>query len=169
MDKNKSQHYNFCHEALPTLFHSQTKGFLEYLERDGLKFLKFWWDHVGERLDDSKCSSFAGAQYEIREIPEKKSRVVLVRLPTPTSNYEFYMMALVQTPEKRLPMVRLPNTRVFALEKVPTEMSESGTMFVEVTPRCRMLRIKEGPKPSMQTFYNTVLKYVWKKDFGGLE
>lgn len=166
MDKNKSQHFNFCHEALPVLFHSQTKGFFEFLERDGLKFLKFWWDHVGERLDDSKCSSFAGTQFEIRELPEKKARVVLVRLPTPTTDFEFYMMALIRTPERRLPMVRLPNTRVFALERVPTEMGANGTLLVEITPRGRMLRVGAGPKPSLQTFYNTVLKYVWKKDFG---
>lgn len=166
MDKNKSQHYNFCHEALPVLFHSQTKGFFEYLDRDGLKFLKFWWDHVGERLDESKCSSFAGAQFEIRELVEKKARIVLVRLPTPTIDYEFHMMALIRTPERRLPMVRLPNTRVFALERVPTEMGENGTLLVEITPRGRMLRVGAAPKPSLQAFYNTVLKYVWKKDFG---
>jgi len=163
MLKDKSQHYNFCHEALPTMFHSQTKGFMQYLERDGLKFLRFWWDHVGERLDNSKVSSFAGMNFEIHDIPEHKSKIVLVRLPTPTENGEFYLMAFVRKPEKRYPMFKLPYTQVLALERVPTEMSASGTMLVEITPRGRKVRIKEGPDPSSKTFHQLVIKTVWKK------
>jgi hypothetical protein len=163
MLKDKSQHYNFCHEALPTIFHSQTKGFMQYIERDGLKFLRFWWDHVGERLDDSKMSPFAGMNYEIHDVPERKSKIVLVRLPNPTQNGEFHMMALVKKPEKRYPMFKLPYTQVLALEHVPTELSPTGTMLVEITPRGRKIRLKEGPAPSLKPFFQLVVKTVWKK------
>ena len=163
MRKEKSQHYNFCHEALPTLFHSQTEEFMKYLDRDGLKFLRFWWDHVGERLDDSKLTPFAGTHFEIHDVPERKSQIVLVRLPSPTANGEFYMMALVKKPKKRYPMFKLPYTQVLALERVPTEMSPTGVMLVEITPRGRKLRLKEGPQPSLKAFFQLVVKTVWKK------
>lgn len=167
MLKEKSQHYNYSHEAIPTIFHSQTKDFFTFLERDGLKFLRFWWDHVGERLDNSKLSSFEGTHFEIREVPDRKSRIVLLRLPSPKEHGEFYMMALVQTPQRRLPMVRIPNTRVFALERVPAEKSASGTMMVEVTQRVRVVPVREGPSPTFATFYPLVVNTVWKKKKGG--
>jgi hypothetical protein len=68
MDKSKSQHYNFCYEALPALFHSQTDRFMEMLEKDGLKFIKFWWDYVAPQIPEDKLSSFEGMAYKIEKV-----------------------------------------------------------------------------------------------------
>jgi len=162
MDQKKSQHYNYTHEALPTIFHSQTGGFMMYIERDGLKFLKFWWDHVGKRLDDSKLTPFKEAAYEIHDLPEKKSKICLVKLPPVREYGEILMMAFVKLPEKRVPMVRWPSTRIVALENVEGKYSSSGTRLAEITPRARLIPIGPGPEPAFPDFYQAVINYIWK-------
>lgn len=165
MIKTKSQHYNFGHEALPILFHTQTKDFLEFIQKDGIKFLRFWWDHVGERLDDSMLVPFEGMKFEYREIPEKKAKVVLIRMPHPTDFDEFHWMALVKKPDIRMPFVyvKMPTTRVFALSHVPLSKSETGTLIYEITPRARYVLVGPGTTPTKEAFYNAVYKIVWKK------
>jgi hypothetical protein len=162
MDNKRSQHFNYAYESLPVIFHSQTKDFFTYLERDGLKFLEYWWDHMGTRLDDALTSSFEGAAYEVRDLPEKKSKIVLVTLPKTADNFEAHYLAFVQLPLKRFP-VRLSNTRVFALERAPQNMSPSGTFLAEITPRGRFLRLQEGPTADLEAFYQLVYSKVWKK------
>ncbi len=162
MDKKRSQQFNYAFEALPVIFHSQTTDFFTYLDRDGKQFLEFWWDHVGMRLDDDKLINFDPTCYEVRELEEKKSTMVLVTLPKPQEDFEVYLMALVRTPKKRLP-VNFPNTRVFVLEKVPESMSETETIFGEITPRGRYLRLGDGTAPDLETFTQRVIKSIWKK------
>jgi len=164
MIKTKSQHYNFGHEALPTIFHSQTKDFFDYLERDGIKFLKFWWNHVGERLDNDKLTPFEGMSFEIRQVPEKKSQVVLVRFPHPTDFDEFHFAALVKTPDKKSPFVfvKFPSTRVLVLSHVPLSKSESGTLIYEITPRSRYLLAGPGTPVTKDAFYKAACDLIWK-------
>lgn len=165
MRKDKSQHYNFGHEALPILFHKQTQSFFEILEKDGVKFLKFWWDHVGERLDDSMLVPFQGVKYEILEIPERKSRVILIRLPKPTDFDEFHWVALIKKPTIRLPFVyvKMPSTRMLVLSHVPLSKSDTGTLIYELTPRARYILVGPGTPPTKDAFYKAVYKLVWKK------
>jgi hypothetical protein len=114
------------------------------------------------RLDDDKNEGFAGTKYELREVPEKKSQIVLITLPTPKHFNEVYLLACVRTPRKRF-FVRLSYTRVFVLEYVPKERSSTGTFFGEITPRARFLRYGEGMKePDLEAFYQKVYETVWK-------
>lgn len=162
MDKNRSVHFNYTFETLPVIFHSQTEDFFKYLERDGLKFLEYWWDHMSVRLDDDKNEGFEGTTYEIRKVPEKKSDIVLITLPTPKNFNEVYCIACVRLPRKRF-FVRLSNTRVFVLERVPRERSSTGTFFGEITPRARFLRYEEGQEHlDLEAFYQKVCETVWK-------
>ena len=163
MDKTRSQHYNFTHEAMPIMFHSQTKEFITYLEKDGEKFLKFWWDHVGERLDNSKLVPFSGTTFEIRDVPERKSKIYILKLPRPKEYQEFYMMAFVKLPDKRFQVMKLPTTRVFALERIQKNPSQTGTRLVEITPRGRLIEIGDGPEPNVNAFVNAFSKIIWKK------
>jgi len=101
MDKKRSQHFNYTFESLPTIFHSQTKNFFTYLEKDGMKFLEFWWDHMGVRLGQEESDPFEDISYEIKDIPEKKSRMVLLKLPEPKNFYECYFMAFLEEPQKK--------------------------------------------------------------------
>lgn len=162
MIKTKSQHYNYGLEALPVIFHSQTEDFFTYLERDGIKFLEFWWDHMGLRLDEEQLRPFEGMDYEIREVPERKSTIVLVTMPPPRIYGELYLLGFVRTPQKRWP-IRVPNTRVFALESALRDDSDTGTFFAEITPRGRLVRMGEGPQPHLDDFYQRVYDAVWKK------
>lgn len=161
MDKKRSQLYNFTFEALPTIFHSQTKDFFNYLERDGTKFLQFWWSHMGVRLGLDEDDPFENVSFKVKEIPEKKSRVVLLTLPTPKNYHEAYFMILIEEPIKRFP-VRLPNTRVFVLEYVPTDYSVTGTCYGEITRSARYVRYGDGPAPDLPSFYRLILSKVWK-------
>jgi hypothetical protein len=162
MDKKRSQHFNFTFESLPLIFHSQPDDFFKYIEKDGNKFLGFWWDHMGVRLGDERASDFPGMEFEIREVPEKKSSIALLTLPKPKNFYEVYLLAMVKVPKKRF-FVKIPNTRVFALEYVPQEQSNSGTFFGEITPRARYVRMGEGPQVDLDAFYEKVVAEMWNK------
>jgi hypothetical protein len=165
MDKKRSQHFNYTFESLPTIFHSQTKNFFNYLEKDGLKFLEFWWDHMGVRLGQEDSDPFENVFFEIKEIPEKKSRMAMITLPKPKNFFECYFIAFLEEPQKRWP-VRLPNTRVFVLEYVPTNISTTGTSFGEITRSARYVRYDDGPVPEVENFYQEIMSKVWKKTVG---
>ena len=165
MDNKRSQHFNYTFESLPTIFHSQTKGFFDYLEKDGMKFLEFWWDHMGVRLGKEESDPFEDVAFEVKEFPEKKSRLVLLTLPKPKNFFECYFMAFLEEPLKRWP-VRLPNTRVFVLEYTPSNISDTGTSFGEITRSARYVRYDDGPPPQMDEFYQKVIKTAWKKGLG---
>jgi len=64
----------FANEVLPSLFHSTPEAFLAYLQRDGNKFLQFYWHKAGEALpEDQRASSF-GLNYEaVIEIISKEA------------------------------------------------------------------------------------------------
>ncbi len=163
MDKNKSQHYNFCYDAIPSMFHSQTKDFLKYLERDGIKFLQFWWDHVGQRLPFEKLIPFSNIAYEVLQVPPK-TEVVFITLPPPQEDDEMYFLALVANPEKRFGWVRLPTTRILGLARRPTEKYPSGTELGDLTPRAIYVPLGEGPQPTLEAFKQTVLERIKRKE-----
>jgi len=165
MIKTKSQHFNFSREAIPVMFHSQTTDFFNYLERDGLKFLKFWWDHVGERLENENLVPFTGMNFEVRDIPERKAKAVIIKLPRPSDFEEFHYLVMFKKPNIRLPFiyVKLPSTRVFALAHVPLSQNENGTMIYEITPHGRVVPAGSGTKVAKEAFYAAAKKLVWKK------
>jgi hypothetical protein len=162
MDKKRSQHFNFTFETLPILFHSQTKDFFHYLEEDGLKFLNFWWNHMGVRLGLEESEPFEGVNFDIKELPEKKSRLILLRLPEPKKMFECYLIGFLEQLKKRFP-VRLPNTRVFVLERVPEKIEVRGTSFGEITRGARYIRIGPGTKADEKEFEDQIIQYCWKK------
>jgi hypothetical protein len=134
MDKNKSQQWNFSMEAIPILFHSSTTSFMKYLEKDGKKFLDFYWNHVGDRLDEKKREIPAGLAYEI-EVIDEKTKLVIITLPQPKENGDAYFLGLVARPEKRFSWVRLPNSTIFALIRDDKCGQTHLTSFGVLTPR----------------------------------
>lgn len=114
MNKNKSLQFNFGMEAMPVLFHSQTTQFLKYLDKDGVKFLQFWWNHVGDQLAEEKRVSPAGLAFEVEPI-DKKTKMVIITLPTPKEDRDPYFLGFIARPERRLLWVRLPTTEGYAL------------------------------------------------------
>jgi hypothetical protein len=162
MDRKRSQQFNYCYEALPIMFHSQTKDFLKYLEKDGLAFLEFWWNHVGERLPFDKLTPFTGMAFESFPMSET-TKITILTLPKPKEEGEMYYMGLISNPEKRFAWVRLPSTRVVGLVKKSKETYESGTELGDVTPRAIYVSIGEGPEPTKEAFKQAIINLARRK------
>jgi hypothetical protein len=157
MDKKKSQSYNFSIEALPVVFHSQTNDFMKYLERDGVDFLKFWWDRVGTELPPENHSSFEGTRYKIIPIDEKKN-VVILTLPPPVDFCEMYYIGLIAQPEKRFAWVKLPTQRAIGLFNRPKPEFPRGTEIGDLTPRGIFVSLGAGPEPDEDAFTSIILR-----------
>lgn len=154
MDKRRSQRYNFAFETVPILFHSQTSEFLKYLDKDGLKFLQFWWDHVGERLPEAKLAPFEGFQVEITE-PEPGTKVIFITMSPPLEDDEPYFLGLISRPEKRFAWVRLPTTRVLTLVR-----KADGPQFGDLTPRAIFVAQEVEVEPTLEAFKKAVMDLV---------
>jgi len=163
MENDKSQHYNFTHEALPILFHKETKGFFNFLEKDGAKFLRFWWDNVGSRLPESQARSSDGLTVQTKNL-EKGIRMVFVDLPQPREPGEVYYMALVQLPVSKNPFVRkftFRGTQVISLEyEGGFAEGHPKTGIYELTPRARNIRQRDGCAPNKAEFLKEVRRIL---------
>jgi hypothetical protein len=168
MNKNKSQHFNFSHEAIPIMWHKETDHFLKYLHKDGKVFLRFYWKHIKENLGVTKETSSEGLDFSIKEVFTKKGKavtIVLLTLPTPQEPGEVYYMALVKLPDKRtitdIFLMHIPTTRVYGLEYDGLdESNQARTTITEITPRTRNLRLREGPEPNSNSFYEEIIKEI---------
>lgn len=164
MPLKENQHQNFSYEVLPLLFHGETKQFYFLLKRDGVTFLKFWWDRAGVNLDESMRVSSDGLDFEIKKIKDGRE-VVLVKLPAPKTAPEAYYLALVNRPNKRslLPWRNL--ARVFALSRA-ADLDSAGvqnTNLVELTRSARYVPMGKGPRPNMSAFFKFVSGIMDKK------
>jgi len=162
MYKNKSQHYNFAFEALPTLFFSQTNDFVKYLDRDGLKFLKFWWDHVGDKMPEEKRISASGMSYEVEDLDEK-NRLITVIFPSPREDGEAYFIGMIPKPERRFAMVRLHNASMFVLRRDDHVTQPHHTSFGELTPNAQYRERGVGLNPTKQDFKRIIKNRLEKK------
>jgi len=168
MDKNKSQHWNFTHETIPIMWHKQNENFLKYLDKDGVKFLRFWWKHLVENMGVLVPSSSEGLGFQLKEIPDKDGKpikLVTIILPEPTVDGEVYYMFLVKKPKKitiaDFLMLRIPTTNVIALQRDGTNDDGSViTNMYELTPMARNIRIGPGVDPVLDTFQKAAREYV---------
>ncbi len=162
MPKRDSQHFTFAYKAIPILFHNQTKDFLTHLEKDGIKFLNFYWDYVATETDEEGKSSSSGMAFEIRQI-EGGKKMVLITLPHPRKPPEAYFLALITAPPQRSLLPWRNNCRVFGLES-----REEGTHLCEVTPR-RAVVVDQGigPRPVLGEFYQAVNRIINKRNKSG--
>lgn len=157
MPLKANQHQNFSYEVLPILFHGETAKVISLLKRDGVPFLKFWWDRAGVNLDESMRSSSDGMDFEIKKCKDGRE-VVLVKLPSPKNAPEAYYLALVSRPQKRSVLPWRNLARVFALSRA-TDLDSSGvqnTTLVELTRTARYAPIGKGPRPILNAFYKVV-------------
>jgi hypothetical protein len=151
MDKKLSQQNNFGLDAMPILFHSTPTKFVELLEKDGLKFLNFWWNHVGDRLPEDKRVSSAGMTFEIEEL-DKKTKLVIISLPTPKEDQDPYFLGFVAKPERRLLWVKLPTSLGFALIRDDGVNEQNRTNLGFLTPNGHFRSRGVGLKPDKLDF-----------------
>ncbi len=160
----KSQQDEFVYKALPGVFHSDPQGFINYLTRDGKKFLQFWWDYVAKTLKEEDLVSSQGINYHLREL-DKNTTLVLITLPRHPEVSDAYYMALYQ-PRTRLGVfLKRALTRVVILEyKATLESADFRTILAEITPGGRRVVIGPGPEPRIENFFETVCKLIYKKE-----
>jgi hypothetical protein len=166
MDVKKSQSYNYTHETIPIMWHHQTDDFIKYLDKDGIKFLRFWWKHLVDNLGITISSSGEGLGYEIKEMVNSKGKpvkIVFITMPKPVSVGEVYYLALIKFPKQTtvfdMFMTRLPTTKIFTLEYegIGTE-DNPKTGFYEMTVRAHNIRQSDGFEPVYPTFCNHVIQ-----------
>jgi len=159
MAEKKSQHQTFSYEALPELFHNDPHGFLTYLRRDKLNFLRFWWDYVGKTSGQNNQVAFEGLDYSIQELGNGVT-LTTITLPTPTRPREAYYLALVLPRPKGGLFIRKDLTRVFTLES-KTDVDGNKKMFIgEITPRLKHVEFSKGTDPNLEAFNTEVVEII---------
>jgi len=160
MGSDKTQQMVFVSEVLPSLFHDTPEQFIRLLARDGTKFLRFYWDEAGKRLEESKRISSFGLNYDLRK-PGKNIGVVLVTLPKPQAESEAYFVALIYRPYRVTPILRISDiTKVVALEYVLNPEGETDRLLVEWTRKLTREEISKGPEPVLNEFYTTICDLI---------
>ncbi len=151
MDKKKSLQNNFGLDAMPILFHGQTNQFVKLLERDGMKFLNFWWNHVGDQLPEEKRVSSAGLSFEIESI-DKNTKLIIITLPTPKEDMDPYFLGFIARPERRVLWVRLPTSDGYALLRDDGVKEQHKTNMGFLTPHGQFRPRGVGLAPTKKDF-----------------
>jgi len=159
MAEIKSQHLAFSYEALPELFHNDPHGFLTYLRRDKLNFLRFWWDYVGKNVGEKNRVSSEGLDYTIRDL-ENGVTLTMVTLPTPSKPKEAYYLALVLPKPRGGLFIKKDLTRIFTLECKTDADGTLKTVIGEITPRLKHIEFAQGPDPSLDAFNQAVIEII---------
>jgi hypothetical protein len=150
----------FYETALPSIFHATPEDFLFYLERDGNKFLKFYWEQVGKRHRISDRMDAYGLNYIIRK-PKEKVTVALVLLPVPQVTDEAYFEAFVYRPRRLTPVLRISDiTTVFAQTLASSAGDKVITKIIERTRKDQTIDHGLGPEPVVEEFYRAVLELI---------
>ena len=160
MDVLKDQSQVFSYEALPDLFHHDPHGFLAYLRRDRLNFLRFWWDYVGKNTGKQNIRSNNGLDFTIREL-ENGTTLVMIELPEPVTEKGAYFEAMILPKFKMgLFFIRSDQTRIFTLENKTTADGTASTTIGEITPRLKHIAISDGPEPTKEAFNKSVINLL---------
>lgn len=94
----RGQHYVFAHRIIPQVFFGDPPGFLGFLARDGDRFLRFYWDKIGERVENpGDLVDGAALHGEIRALAGD-FQAALITLPLPVAATEAYFIAAVYHP-----------------------------------------------------------------------
>jgi hypothetical protein len=135
---------------------------MRIIEKDGIKFLRFWWDHVGDKLEESFRVPWRGLDFEIEPLSEKE-KLVWITMPPPGHDEEAYFLALLANPERRFVWVRLPTTRAYALRRWDAVKEPPHTVFGQLTPGALFRKLEEGVEPNKEVFMKSVHQMIRRK------
>lgn len=149
----------FVSEVLTSLFHDTPQLCLNFLARDGTKFLNFYWEESAKRIDPSQRRSSFGLNYDLR-FPWKDAVVALIILPKPLIAGEAFYAALAYRPYRITPIFHISDaTKVIALEHHPA-MQGNETLLVEWDRKMRREKLGAGPLPVLGDFYKAVINLI---------
>jgi hypothetical protein len=158
MSTEKTQSQIFADEVIPSLFHNSPGQFLEFLYRDGNKFLSFYWKLAGEKCPPELKRDSFGLNYYFRE-PASRLLITMILLPEPIQDGESYFSALIYRPDRRILFVA-DTTKIINLEKYSPPENPTGTRLVEWTRRKVREVIGSGPLPFQEEFYRAVVEQI---------
>jgi hypothetical protein len=156
----ETQQIDYATQALPDLFHASPEQFLFLLGRDGTKFLRFYWNEVGKKLNLQQLLPPFGMNFDIRK-PHAGLSLALITLPKPQHEGEAYYIALIYRPSRRTLIFGLSDTtKVIGLEHWLDETGNERTVMAEYTRRLQREPIKSGLQPSLESFYKAILELL---------
>jgi hypothetical protein len=156
----KTHQMIFESEVLPSLFHATPDQFIQLLQRDGNKFLQFYWKEAGKNFSQPERASFLGLNHEIRR-PARHKTVILVTLPQPQVEGEAYFVGLAYRPQRVTSFLFISDkTKVFALKRSLTGQDEPGTRLVEWDRKLQQEILGQGTEARLDDFYIAVLAFI---------
>ena len=156
----QSQQKDFANQALPELFHHTPDQFIFLLERDGTKFLRFYWDQVGKKLAQEQQISPFGLNFEIRQ-PLRGSKIALITLPKPHLEGEAYFEALIFRPHRVTTFFRVSDTtKVIALEYDFDSLGNERPLVVEWDKKLHREPLRSISEVSKEEFFTAVLEEI---------
>ncbi len=158
MTNEKTQSQIFTDEVIPSLFHNSPGQFLQYLYRDGNKFLTFYWKLAGEKCPANLKRDSFGLNFYFRE-PAARTLVTMILLPQPIVDGESYFSALIYRPDRRILFVS-DTTKVINLERYIIPENPSGTRMVEWTRRKVREILDKNPPPYQEEFFRAVIEQI---------
>ena len=162
MAEKQSQHQKYSLEVIPLLFHHETQKFMSMLQRDGVKFLEFWWNRAGLEVDETQRSSVEGIQFEIKTYSDGRE-IVIIKMPGPRKGGEAYFLGMVTRPLKRSIFSWKNLARVFVLTRDNVENADRQTMLAELTRSARYVTIGKGPRPTQKAFLESITDLLDRK------
>jgi hypothetical protein len=156
----KTQQMVYESVVLPSLFHLSPEQFIQFLGRDGNKFLQFYWAEAGKNIPRSEHTTSYGLNFEIRQ-PARYKTVILVTLPQPQVSGEAYFVALVYRPTRVIPFSFISDTtKVISLKKTTAVQAESGTILIEWDRKLHRELLGPGTEAKLNDFYKAVLPLI---------
>ena len=156
----ESLQIDYATQALPDLFHASPEEFLYLLKRDGTKFLRFYWNEVGKKLNLKQLVPPFGLNYDIRK-PRPGLSVALITLPKPGIDGEAYYVALSYRPNRRTFFFGVSDTtKVIALEHWSDETGRENNHLVEYNRRLQRETLETGLDPTLEVFYQSLLNQL---------
>jgi hypothetical protein len=156
----QSQQKDFANQALPDLFHHTPAEFMFLLERDGTKFLRFYWDQVGKKLAQEQQISPFGLNFEIRQ-PLRSGKIALITLPKPHLEGEAYIEALIFRPYRVTTFLRVSDTtKVIALEYDFDSLGNERPLVVEWDKKLHREPLRSISEVSIEDFFTAVLEEI---------
>jgi hypothetical protein len=155
-----SQPEAFVSRVVPSLFHSTPDDFIRFLERDGNKFLRFYWEQASHDQQVGGRASALGLNYDIRR-PFDQTTVALITLPRPAAGPGTYFIAAIYRPTRRTPFLGIADTtKVVSLEVRQTPEGAAVTTLIDWSRKLAPEALGPGPVPRLDDFYRAVCELI---------
>jgi hypothetical protein len=149
-----SVHWVFTHQVLPELFHKTSDIFLQLLEKDGNKFLHFYWDEAAKK-NKLVSTSIAGMNYELRK-PNEMTFIGLIILPPLNRPGESYFVAAIFRPYRVMPFGFISDiSKVLLLDKAG---KPGNANLIEITPKKDRVVLRQIEEVSRQRFLEEIYR-----------